>query len=79
MHTEDTESSVKDRRMTLDRVLMWNALSALHGFHNRSVMHAWQFIINTVHSPLAGTHVGEGPYLQKSGNNAVVSADVLCQ
>jgi hypothetical protein len=77
MHTEDTESSVKDRRMPLDRVLTWNALSALHGFHNRPAMHAWQFIINTVHSPLAGTHAGEGPDLQKRGSNAVVSAAAL--
>jgi hypothetical protein len=68
---------VKDRRMTLDRVLTWNALSALHGFHNRPVMRAWQSISNTVHSPLAGTHVGEGPDLQKSGSNTAVGTAAL--
>lgn len=73
MHTEDTKSSVKDRRMTLDRILAWNARATLRGFLNRPVMGAWQFIINTVHSPLAGTHVGEGNHLQKSGSNVVVS------
>jgi len=77
MHTEDTECSVKDRRMTLDRVLTWNALSALHGFHNRPVMCAWQSITNTGHSPLAGTHVGAGSDLQKSGSNTVVSTAAL--
>lgn len=68
---------MKDRRMTLDRVLTWNALSAVHGFHDRPVIRAWQFVINAVHSPLAGTHAREGPKLKKSGSIAVVSTAAL--
>jgi hypothetical protein len=51
-----------------------NALSHMHGFHNRPVMRAWQFILYTLHSPLAGTNKREGPLLQTSASYGAVSA-----